>query len=135
MPQELKQRAESGEAEAQFQWGQLVLHARQARNPEVEAFGWLEKAAAQGHSEAQYELGLMLLVGEGCEADPIEGVRRLELAAKAGQEGAAIFLERVYRHGLFGLAPNASRAAEWAEGGVWRRHLRGPRALRARADA
>ena len=54
---ELTKKAESGDADTQYQLGMEYMHdADQAA--ELNARAWLEKAAKQGHIEAQYWLGM-----------------------------------------------------------------------------
>jgi TPR repeat protein len=60
----LRERAQSGDADAQFAWGaQLTASARW--QDKQEAAQWFFKAADQGHIEAQNELGVLFAFGIG----------------------------------------------------------------------
>ncbi len=74
--QGLKERADQGEALAQFKLASLYESGRDGvpKNlPKAAAF--YRKAAEQGRADAQYNLGMMYESGHGIEKDPVEAAR------------------------------------------------------------
>ena len=65
----LRQRAEQGDADAQYNLG--FVYARGLGVPQdfVEAVKWARLAADQGIADAQYALGVSYVAGEGVPAD------------------------------------------------------------------
>ena len=66
----IRQKAEQGDATAQFSLGVMYLHSSSEGGPQdyVEARKWLLKAAEQGEALAQYNLGVMYDAGQGVPA-------------------------------------------------------------------
>ncbi|MES9967885.1 MAG: tetratricopeptide repeat protein, partial [Sedimenticola sp.] len=56
----LKQLAENGNAEAQYELGVTFRNGRLLPRDTGQAAAWFEKAAEQDHADAQYALGLYL---------------------------------------------------------------------------
>jgi len=78
---DLRKRAERGDALAQFDLG--VLYARGEAVPEnqVEAAKWYRRAAEQGVARAQSALGAMYHMGKGVPKDAVLAYMWLNLAA------------------------------------------------------
>ena len=76
LPEDLRQRAQAGDAEAQYQAGRFYLR----RNRWDKAVPWYGKAAAQGHPKAQNNLGVAYMEGRGVKADKVKGCRLLKQA-------------------------------------------------------
>lgn len=55
LPSEILDKAESGNAEAQFEVGKIFFESKKNKNRD-QAFFWFEKAASQGHIKASYYL-------------------------------------------------------------------------------
>lgn len=95
------EKAEKGEADAQFLMG--YLHHRQVVSfvePDIgTAFAWYQKAARQGHLQATQVLGLMYQQGEGTPADPDAAKRCYQYAADRGLAEARYALGLIYIEG------------------------------------
>lgn len=96
--------AGQGNAELQFQVGQLYFRGNGVDKDEQEALRWYRRAAEQGHAEAQFMLGAALLLGWDA---PLEGVKWLRRAASQGNEAAIEVL--AYTH--FTAAPVMTHTA------------------------
>jgi len=58
-PAELRNRAQSGDVNAQIELGQFFAGLKNVQNSEIQAKRWFVKAANQNHADAQFELGKM----------------------------------------------------------------------------
>jgi len=83
----LKQHAEQGDAEAQFNLGVMYDNGDGVAQNYAEAVRWYRLAAAQGYAVAQNYLGAMYDNGEGVERDHEEAVRWYRLADGQENEG------------------------------------------------
>ena len=93
----LRARAESGNAQAQYELGQIYATGDGVpRNDEL-ALKWLRPAATQGHTGAQYNLGLMYKDGRGTERNFVEAYKWLNLSAARGNPNAEVRLDTVSR--------------------------------------
>ncbi len=81
----------------------------------AEAIKWYTIAAEHGHVESQYDLGFMLILGEGTERNVPTGLRWMEQSAVNGYIYATSVLSDTYSKGLYGIAPDAEKAAYWNE--------------------
>jgi len=80
---DLRQKAEQGDAEAQFALGYMLKYPNGAlscfpdadRKHDAEAVKWLCMSAEQGHPDAQLHLGLMYQRGRGVSQDYVEAVK------------------------------------------------------------
>ena len=79
----VQERAESGDASAQFYVGWVYAGSSNSQVSKAQAVVWYRKAAEQGYAEAQTCLGAMLIDGEGVPKDLSEGYAWL-LLARAG---------------------------------------------------
>lgn len=66
---ELLEKAEKGDAEAQYKLGKIYHEGEGVAQDYEQAFNWYSNAAKQGHTDAQYRLGLMYDKGEGVDQD------------------------------------------------------------------
>ncbi len=112
----VEERAQSGEADAQFQLGMdaVVKEVERATSADHSAAAdgdgaeqWLRKSAEQGHVEAQTELGMLYLMQENSEAE-----RWLLLAAQQGSTVAQGALGEMYQSGI-GVPVDEEKAAYW----------------------
>ncbi|MDY0351880.1 MAG: tetratricopeptide repeat protein [Desulfobulbaceae bacterium] len=67
--EDVKQRAEQGEAEAQFKLGALYKNGEGVEQNYDKALEWYTKSAEQGYADAQVILGAMYYTGQGVEQD------------------------------------------------------------------
>lgn len=80
----LRSKAETGDAEAQFELGQLYVRGEGVSADDLEASRWFARSAEQGFTRAQHNLGVFYLEGRGVKADPKEAARWLRLSANQG---------------------------------------------------
>lgn len=91
---ELKTRAEQGDAGAQFELGCRFSDGFGVKQSDSEAAVWYRRAAEQGNAEAQYNLGRCFYNGAGVEMDRGEAVIWYGKAAAQGHENARKALEK-----------------------------------------
>jgi TPR repeat protein len=82
----MREAAEAGLAEAQYQMGMLSLGAFGNLPDLPGAVQWFDKAVAQGHAGARYQLGVLYLEGLGV---PKDSVKAAALIGEAAQQGNA----------------------------------------------
>lgn len=112
---ELAAKAQTGDAEAQFNLAQIFMNQGEVKLAEK----WLTAAATQDHTEAQYTLGSLYLNGATsiCKSYGVKYIERIEelllAAAKKGHEKAIIELAPLY---LTKSLPtyDLEKAGEWA---------------------
>gem|GEM_PF-3409032 len=107
----LRQSAENGNLDAQFQLAKRYQTGDGVPKDAVEAFKWMQKAAQQDPmkstkvSDAQYEVGLMYEKGEGVKADLSEAHNYIILASQGldsvegGQPDACFRVGQWYENG------------------------------------
>ncbi len=79
----------AGDAEAQYQLGNLYSLGKGVEVDEGTAKMWWEKAAASGHAASQYSLALLLM-----STSPDEAQALMEAADEAGYRPAKLYLSR-----------------------------------------
>ena len=84
---DLRQKAEKGNAEAQFKLGMMYRYDEEAFHDDAEALKWLLQAAEQDYAEAQFHLGLMYQSGKGIEQDNAEAMKWIRKAAENNGAG------------------------------------------------
>lgn len=108
--------AKAGNAEAQFQLGQLYHYGRGVPEDDVAALGWFERAARQGSAKAQYELGNMYAFGFGVVPDDPNADRKAAKwyfeAARQGHPDAQYGLGILFLTGK-GVRPSHEEALKW----------------------
>jgi centrosomal protein CEP104 len=87
-----QRRAESGDADAQYNLGCCFDEGRGVAADHAQAAHWYDKAAAQGDPDAKFALGVCLHDGKGVDKDVKRAVALWEEAAEAGQEDAKFLL-------------------------------------------
>ena len=110
--EELLEKAESGDAESQYQVGQMYFTGDGIELDEGEAMDWFERAAQNGHAEAMYELGECYYLGMGVEEDEEEAVKWYRKAARKGHVEAMYKMAGCYYSGD-GVAESDARAKHW----------------------
>ncbi|MCL2076455.1 MAG: sel1 repeat family protein [Betaproteobacteria bacterium] len=91
----LTQRAESGDAEAQFYLGVMYESGRVVPQDYRQAVDWYRKAAEQGNADAQSNLVFMYYHGQGVPQDYVLAYALLNLAAADGHKDAAQALDLI----------------------------------------
>ena len=79
--QEIRQGAEKGGIQAQYNLGTLYARGEGVDRDFIQAVSWLRKAAVQGHPQAQANLGLLLLNSARTKAEWMEAKRWLREAS------------------------------------------------------
>ena len=95
----LRQKAEAGDAEAQFRLGKAFEDGSGVSQSDEEAAKWYEKSATKGNAAAQLELGVLLWTGRGVTKDKAQAVEWYRKAAKQGNGGAMFNLGTAYYNG------------------------------------
>ena len=88
---EVKESAEQGDAEAQFNLGIMYYTGEGTLTDKKQAFYWYKKSAEQGDAEAQYNLGGMYNFGEGTLTDKKQAAFWIRKSYKNGLEEAKEF--------------------------------------------
>ena len=104
--------AEQGDADAQFNLGNMYTNGHGVKQDDFEAVKWYRKAAEQGHANAQANLGVMYSNGRGVKQDYAESVKWVTKAAENGSAAGQFKLGVAY---LLGLSVQKDRtlAKEW----------------------
>ncbi len=118
----IEQRADAGDAEAQFTLGVLYANGRGVKADPVIAAGWLEKAAEQGVVAAQTLLGWFHANGEGVVGSPAKARRWYLEAAKAGDADAQCSLADLLLGGGPGIARDHSAILRWYQAAAEQGH-------------
>ncbi|MBN4048158.1 sel1 repeat family protein [bacterium AH-315-O15] len=107
-----RQRAEQGDAVAQYTLGFMYEVGTGVPQDSVEAVRWYRLAADQGHASAQVNLGVMYRTGQGVPEDDTEAVRWTRLAADQGHVTAQYLLGFMYDTGE-GVPQDYAEAHKW----------------------
>lgn len=107
--EELREKAERGDAQAQYDLGQAYDLARGVERNYREAAQWYLKSANQGHRGAQFSLGYFYEYGQGVHIDLEEAVMWYQKSAAQRNTSALIFLGKCYEHGK-GVDTNVDEA-------------------------
>lgn len=109
---QLKTKAEHGDAEAQLALGSAYANGIGVARDFKKAARWHRKAADQGLARAQYQLGMDYAGGDGVKEDKSEALRWFRRAAEQGLAEAQFGLGLAYANGR-GIHPNAVEAVKW----------------------
>jgi TPR repeat protein/CHAT domain-containing protein len=86
--QAIVEKAERGDAEAQYNLGMMYYFGEGVTQNDIEAAKWFRKAAQQGHADAQFSLGGMYYLGEGVTQNDVEAAKWFRKAAEQGHADA-----------------------------------------------
>ena len=86
---------EQGDANAQFNLGEIYQHGNGVTQNSKTAVKWYTLAAEQGHAGAQVDLGQMYYNGDGVTLDYKTAEKWYRLAAEQGNAGAQYMLGEV----------------------------------------
>jgi hypothetical protein len=109
---QVKSRADKGDAEAQLQLGGFYAEGTGVAADPVKAFKWHRKAAEQGLVQAQYQLGLDYANGDGVKPNRPEAVHWFRAAAEKGLAQAQLELGLCYLEGR-GIGANEVEGLKW----------------------
>src|SRR6266566_3291778 len=98
--EEIKAKAEKGDAGSQFELGTVFGFGKLGvAKDEVEAVKWSRKATEQNNPKAQYNLGVCYCFGQGVSKDYAEGVKWFRKAAEQNVAPAQFNLGVCYEIG------------------------------------
>ncbi len=97
--EELKVMAESGDREAQYQFGRICLSGGELEKNESEGAKWLLASARQSLLPAQTAVGRLYRDGIGVDKDYFQAVKWFRSAVEAGDMQAKIELGMMYYDG------------------------------------
>ncbi len=109
---DIRTKAETGDAEAQYNLGVCYATRRGVAKDEVEAVKWYRKAAEQNYAKAQCNLGGCYATGQGVVKDEVEAVKWWRKAAEQDNAEAQMFLGGCYATGQ-GVAKDEAEAVKW----------------------
>ena len=115
--QELRKRAEAGNADAQFQLAMTCPNSGDFSNKDdsnevQEMIRWVKSSAEQGYPQAQEFLACCYQVGKGVIADPAQEFKWFLKAAEQGNDRACLCVGSQYETGR-GVPKNPAEAAKW----------------------
>lgn len=108
----IRQRAESGHALSQLNWGSLLLQRAQDAEAVKAAVDWHRRAAQGGNAQAQCLFGEHLQRGRGVEQNLAASVPWFRRAADQSHEGGQLCLANAFNFGL-GVAQDVKQSAFW----------------------
>ena len=103
-------KAEQGDAEAQFEVGKAYSLGEGVEKNLTQAIAWYKKSAAKGNVKAQNNLGVAYKFGEGVEKDLNEAMKWLKKSAEGGNPLGMYNLATCYW-----MKENYKKAFEWME--------------------
>ena len=110
---DVRARAEKGDAQAQADWGTILLFGNLGvAKDEVEGVKWYRKAAEQDQAFAQGNLGACYANGVGVAKDEAEAVKWYRKAAERNYLLAQSYLGTCYANGI-GVAKDEVEAVRW----------------------
>jgi S1-C subfamily serine protease len=112
MFEEIKTRAENGDAALQYQLGLCYFNGTSVTKDYLEAARWFRKSAEQDYAPAQYQFGLCYYAGYGVEQDYAESLKWWTKASERGNAPAQYNLGCCYFYG-YGTDKNLVAAAKW----------------------
>jgi uncharacterized protein len=110
--EEIKGKADQGDAVAQFNLGWAYAHGNEVLQDYAQAASWYRKAAVQGHAAAQYNLGWYYAQGLVVSQDRGVALEWYRKAADQGNTDAQVALGMAYAFG-HGVDQDHAQAANW----------------------
>jgi len=97
--EEVKAKAEAGNAESQVELGLRYARGEGMAEDHAEAVKWYRKAAEQNYAPGKYNLGICYAWGFGVAKDQVEAVKWLRKAAEQNHAGGSVQLRVCYASG------------------------------------
>ena len=110
--EDLIDRAEQGEVEAQVSLGLRYRHGMRAPQDSKEALKWFQRASRQGNAFAQARLGALYRDGLGVAQNHAEAVKWFRKSADQGNSTAQVALGIMYWKGM-GVPRDDREALKW----------------------
>lgn len=111
-PEEVRTKADGGDAAAQFKLGALYANGDGVKRDYKAAAKYYGLAAEQGHAGAQLALGELHEAGQGVARDAAEAVKWYRKAAEQGSPAGQYALAMTYLQGS-GVAKDDAEALKW----------------------
>lgn len=108
----LTEKANQGDAEAQYDLAKLYYNGTGVSQSYEEAAKWYRKSAEQGFAKAQNNLGVCYINGEGVPQSDTEAAKWISMAAEQGNAIAQCNLGYYYEAGI-GVTKSEAEAARW----------------------
>ena len=108
----LQQKAERGDAAAQYELGLAYANGKDVPRDYKEAVKWVRMAAEQGNAKAQYTMALCYAKGVGVPQDYKEAAKWVRLAAEQGDVAAQYNMGSCYARGT-GVPQDYVQAYAW----------------------
>ena len=126
-----KQAAEHGNAQAEYQLGQLYENGLDDLVPQNyrEAVKWYQKAAEHGNAKAQFDLGLRYSAGDLVPQNDKESFKWFRKSAESGYSKAQFVIGMCYLVGE-GVPENETEAAKWFRKAAAQGHKEAERELK-----
>ena len=105
-------KANKGDASAQFKLGGMYQFGNGVRRDYLEAIMWYTKAAEQGYASAQFSLGEIYYNGDGVPQDYNEAIKWCTKAAEQGDASAQSLFGEMYYYGK-GIPKDYDEAVKW----------------------
>ena len=109
---ELRQRAESGDAGAQYALGCKYYECEGVKRDYAEALAWYRKAAAQKHNSGLCDVGYCYRNGHGVAQNYAAAIPYYQQAADQGCPTGAYWLAYAFEHGQ-GIPKDRAQAKQW----------------------
>jgi len=109
----VKVKAETGDADAQWNLGFLYDSGKGVVKDGAEALKWYRKSAEQGNALSQFNVGAKYFDGVDTKKDYNEAFKWYQKAADQGIAEAQMFLGAMYSKGLGGVKASWVEAAKW----------------------
>jgi hypothetical protein len=107
-----RQRAEQGDANAQYELGQMYARGQGVPRDYVQAYGWYQKAASQGSAHAEYAIGCLYYYGYGQMQSYTDALAWYRKAADHGNAWAIDAIGSMNFYG-YGMPQSNAEAAVW----------------------
>jgi TPR repeat protein len=96
---ELRIKAEKGDAQSQYDLGNMYYHGEGVQQGYTEAARWYREAAEQGFAKGQYNLGYLFQYGQGVSQDYAEAAHWYRAASNQGYASAQVNLALLFYFG------------------------------------
>jgi TPR repeat protein len=110
-------KANAGDAEAQYELGNVYNYGDGARQDYAQALLWYRKSAEQGNANSQFQLGGMYHLGHGVPQDDVTAFNWTKKAAEQGHGDAEFYVSTAYDAG-WGVPPDHAQGFFWLRRGA-----------------
>lgn len=109
-------KANAGDAEAQYELGNMYNYGEGVRRDYAEALIWYRKSAEQGDANSQFQLGGMYHFGHGVPQDDVQAFAWEKKAADQAHGDAEFYVSSAYNSG-WGVPQDDAHAYFWLRRG------------------